>query len=88
MTDEIGRLTRTQDGTGWEFTPVIDGKDMLDPPFRVLPNKNLTNMINASIGNNNDIRFRVSGELTEFDNRNYILIEKAARVEQAPLKAK
>ncbi len=81
ITDKIARLTRTDDGRGWDLTFVSDGRVLQDPPMRVLPNQNLMRMTNAMVGSSADLRFQVSGEVTEFENRNYILIQKAAQVQ-------
>jgi hypothetical protein len=88
ITDKIARLTKTDDGKAWEVTFESDGQVLQDPPMRVLPNKNLTRITNALMTSNADLRFRVSGEVTEFDNRNYLLIQKAAQVSELtnPLK--
>ena len=84
IVDRIGRLRRvqgTQSGEqGWELTLESDGRRMNDPPLLVLPNKILAQMKSTMIASNADLRFRVSGELTEFDGRNYILVQKAAVV--------
>jgi hypothetical protein len=79
--DRVGRLARTQDGQ-WELTLESDGKVMKDPPLLVLPNKTLSQMEHALANNDADLRFRISGELTEYNGRNYILIQRAPVVQQ------
>ena len=77
LVDRVGRLTRTPDGQNWEFTLEADARAMQDPPLIVLPNLKLTGMEGALKGTNRDLRFRVTGMITEYNGRNYILIDKA-----------
>lgn len=74
--DRIGRLSRTADAGNWEFVFDADGQAMQDPPLRVLPNLKLMVMEEAIESGGTDLRFRVSGTLTEYRGRNYILMEK------------
>jgi len=75
ITDRVGRLTRGADGQ-FEFTFDSDGKALQDPPVGVLPNIKLTLMENAVKSASRDLRFRISGQVTEYKGRNYILIDK------------
>lgn len=74
--DRVGRLSRATDGSGWEFSFDADGAALQDPPMRVLPNLKLMVMEDAIENGGTDLRFRVSGSLTEYRGRNYILLEK------------
>jgi hypothetical protein len=80
IVDRVGRIARIADGQNWELTLESDGRVMKDPPMLVLPNKMLTAMQQAVISQSADIKFRISGEVTEYNNRNYILIQKAAQI--------
>ncbi len=80
--DRTGRLTRTADGQQWEFTFDADGSNMQDPPAVILPNLKLSAMEGAVKGNSQDIKFRVSGIVTEYRGRDYILLQKAVAVPQ------
>lgn len=75
IVDRVGRLTRAGDGA-LEFTLDADGKAMQDPPLRLLPNLKLADMEDAIASNSRDLRFRVTGMLTEYRGRNFVLIEK------------
>jgi hypothetical protein len=75
--DRIGRLTRSADGQTAELTFDADGKALKDPPMIILPNLKLMQMENAVAGNARDLRFRVTGVVTEYKGRNYILLERA-----------
>jgi hypothetical protein len=53
---------------------------MKDPPLVVLPNLKLMAMENAVTGSSRDLRFRISGTVTEYKGRNYILLDKVVVV--------
>jgi hypothetical protein len=74
--DAVCRLTKSADGQQWELTLESDGKTMQDPPLIILPNLNLAAMESAVSGASRDLRFRVTGVVTEYKGRNYILLEK------------
>jgi hypothetical protein len=77
LPDRIGRLTHSTDGQTAELTFEADGKALKDPPMIILPNQNLMLMENAVTGNARDLRFRITGVVTEYKGRNYILLERA-----------
>ncbi len=80
IVDRTGRLSRSADGQSWEFTFDSDGRAMKDPPLLILPNLKLMAMENAIKGSSRDLRFRVTGMLTEYGGRNFILLEKVVVV--------
>ena len=80
VVDRTGRLTRSSDGSTAEFTFDSDGKALKDPPLIILPNLKLMQMESAVTGSSRDIRFRVTGMVTEYKSRNYLLLEKAVVV--------
>lgn len=80
LVDRVGRLTRSPDGSKAEFAFEADGKAMRDPPVVIVPNLKLMQMEDAIAGSNRDLRFRISGMLTEYRGRNHILLEKAVVV--------
>jgi hypothetical protein len=75
LPDRVGRITRTSDGQ-FEFVFDADGKALQDPPVVILPNLKLMQMENALSASSRDLRFRISGQITEYKGRNYILIDK------------
>jgi len=77
------RLTRTADGQ-FEFTFESDGSALKDPPMIILPNLKLTVMETAVKTSGRDLKFNVSGMVTEYNGRNYILLEKVVVDNQAP----
>ena len=83
VVDRTGRLTRSGDGQQYEFTFDADGKSMKDPPVVILPNLKLMAMENAVSGSNRDLRFRITGMVTEYRGRNYVLLEKVVVVPES-----
>jgi len=71
-----GRLTRGGDGALGEFTFEADGKALQDPPVIILPNLKLMAMEEAVAISSRDLRFRITGAITEYRGRNYVLLEK------------
>ncbi len=81
--DRPGRLTRTPEGQ-FEFVFDSDGSALRDPPMIILPNLKLTVMERAVKTESRDLKFSVSGMVTEYNNRNYILLEKVIAVPEGP----
>jgi hypothetical protein len=65
----------TADSRQKQLTLEADGAALQDPPLIALPNLKLTAMEGAA-GDHYDTRFRVTGVLTEYRGRNYILLQK------------
>ncbi|MGH7177919.1 MAG: hypothetical protein ACREJC_11100 [Tepidisphaeraceae bacterium] len=78
--DRTGRLTQTPDGQWTEFTFDSDGRALSDPPVVILPNLKLAQMETAVSASSRDLRFRITGMVTEYKGRNYVLLEKAVVV--------
>jgi hypothetical protein len=78
--NRVGRLTHTADGQQAEFAFDADGRAMRDPPMIILQNLKLMQMENAASGSSRDLRFRVSGMVTEYKGRNYVLLDKVVVV--------
>lgn len=74
IVDRIGRLVKTPNE--WEFALEADGQGLADPPLIVLKNLKLKLMQDQLAASNRDLRFRITGMLTEYDGRNCVLIEK------------
>jgi hypothetical protein len=80
IVDRTGRLTKTPDGQQYEFTFEADGRNMKDPPVMILPNLKLMAMESAVNSTSRDLLFRVTGMVTEYRGRNYLLLEKVVVV--------
>jgi hypothetical protein len=72
--DRVARLSHSPDGIQEEITLESDGSAMQDPPLILLPNLKLVALEAAAIDRN--ARFRVTGMVTEYRGRNYILLQK------------
>jgi hypothetical protein len=75
--DRVGRLTRTPSGQA-ELTFDSDGKALHDPPMIILPNQKLQQMEDQVTSASRDLKFHITGMVTEYRGRNYILLERAA----------
>ena len=75
----IGRLARLgtiHDG----FQDLVFDSDSLamhDPPMRILPNQTLMSMEDQTKVSSDPMAFRISGLISVYKDRNYILIDKA-----------
>jgi hypothetical protein len=78
--DRVGRLQKTGDGQE-EFVFDSDGRTLGDPPLYILPSLKLMSMETAVSAASHDLRFRVTGTVTEYRGHNYILLEKVVVVQ-------
>lgn len=83
LVDRTGHMTRSSDGRDMEFTFISDGRTMRDPPVIILPNLKLMAMETAAAGSTRDLLFRITGMVTEYRGRNYILLDKVVIVPDA-----
>lgn len=74
LVDRTGRLVRS--GKWWTF--VMEGKSQVvrSRPIRILPSRLLVTMEQAAANAGGDVQFVVSGEITEYDGDNYVLLRK------------
>lgn len=77
MTNVSGRIT--QEGDWWYFKFLSDSATLEKAPIRLLPNQQLERIVREQKATSEQILFVVSGEMTLFDNRNYLLLRKALR---------
>jgi hypothetical protein len=82
LVDRTGRLTKRADGTA-EFFFETDGRALRDPPVVLVPSLKLVAMEEAVKAADKDLRFRISGMVTEYRGRNYVLLEKVLVVPEA-----
>ena len=76
LLDRIGRLTPSADGKTFELTLESDGVALSDPPLILLPNRKLMQLEDTVKASYADQKFRVSGEVTEYRGRNYLLLQR------------
>jgi hypothetical protein len=80
VVDRVGRLNKTSDGQQWEVSFEADGRTMKDPPMLILPNLKLAQMEQAVTAASRDVRFRITGMVTEYKGKNYLLLEKVLAI--------
>jgi hypothetical protein len=81
LDDATGRVNHSADGRVATFTFDADGKAMRDPPMILLPSLKLAFIEGQQLGLNKDAKFRVSGTVTEYRGRNYLLLDKVVYVQ-------
>jgi hypothetical protein len=79
LTNRACRLSHTAAGQAL-LTFDADSKTQEDPPMIIQPNLKLQTMENMVTGLGKDVHFRISGMVTEFKGKNYILLDKAVVV--------
>lgn len=72
--DRRGRLVRQTNH--WLFTFESDGKALADPPIILLPNGWLEKIEKDVTSDTESIIFRVSGEVTAYRGKNYLLLRR------------
>ena len=72
--ERAGRLVRDAK-TGAEVIAFdSDGREMRDPPMGIIPCKALEVMENATDGGIKPVKFRLSGEVTQYRGKNYLYV--------------
>lgn len=74
ISDRRGRIVRS--GEQWVFVFESDGKALADPPITVLPNSWLEKIEVGLTARGAGAIYRVSGEVTCYHGRNYLLLRK------------
>jgi hypothetical protein len=80
--DRTARITHTATGQT-ELTFDSDGKALRDPPMIALPNQMLEQMEEQVSSSSRDLKFHVSGMITEYRGRNYILLLRSVVIPDA-----
>jgi hypothetical protein len=79
LLDRLGRLQKSADG-GFEFVLDADGRGMADPPLKLMPNRKLMQLEDRVQSSYRDLPVRVTGEVTEYRGRNYLLLQRWSAV--------
>lgn len=80
VVDRTGRLSASGDGQRMEFTFEADGRTLQDPPVVIVPNLNLMKMEDAVQAMRRDLKFRITGVVSEYRGRNYVTVDKVVVV--------
>jgi hypothetical protein len=73
--NRVGRLTKDEKSGEWLFVFDADGKNLKDPPMGMVPSRMLMAMQKASDNGTKATKFRVSGEVTEYEGKNYLYVK-------------
>ena len=73
--NRTGRLGKDEKTGNWYFTFESDGKDMRDPPMQLIPSKFLMAMEAASAEGTQPMRFKVDGQVTEYQGKNFLWVQ-------------
>lgn len=77
LVDRVGRVEQSMDGSLPVFVFESDGDALQDPPVLLIPNLKLMALEDAlDAAQGDSLRFRITGELTEYRGRNYVLLQK------------
>jgi hypothetical protein len=76
LLDRVGRLTASPDGKQMLFTLEADGRTLAEPPMVLLPNRRLMQLEDRLRTSYRDLKISVSGEVTEYRGRNYLLLTR------------
>jgi hypothetical protein len=79
LADRVGRLVRR--GNAWFLAFESEGKVLRESPLQILPNRDLEIMEIASANGTRPVKFRVSGEVTEYRGANYLMLRKVLIVQ-------
>lgn len=77
IASRVGRVQPGSTAGQMEFAFESDGRTLQDPPMGLLPNKELARMEQAVKKSGLNLRFRVTGIVTVYHGKNYLLVEKA-----------
>ena len=76
MSNKTGRLVKDEKTGAWIFSFESDGKNMKDPPMTLIPSRLLKVMEDSSGGGTQPMRFKVSGLVTEYGQKNYLWVQR------------
>lgn len=76
LLDRVGRLTPSADGKSFQVAFESDGRGLTEPPMILLPNRQLMQLENRLRTSYRDLKISVSGEVTEYRGKNYLLLSR------------
>jgi len=78
--DRVGWIHFDPEGLRWMFTFEADGSSLSEPPVSLHPCRLLEVMENAVDRSSKSLRFRISGQISQYQGRNYMLLRKVLMV--------
>lgn len=82
LLDRVGRLTLSADGKSFQVAFESDGRGLTEPPMILLPNRHLMQLENRVRTSYRDLKISVSGEVTEYRGKNYLLLSRWGIVQE------
>ncbi len=77
IVDRVGRLVKAPGEAWWSFHFESEKNVLYEAPVRILPNRLLEEMEDLSGGGTRPgVKFRVSGEVTEYRGQRYLLLRR------------
>jgi hypothetical protein len=74
--NRVGRIAYDPDKRMWLFAFEADGQSLTEPPIALLPSQLLEIMENTLQETSRPAKFRLSGQVTRYQNKNYLLLRK------------
>lgn len=76
IADRVGRLAYDPDTRYWLFAFEADGQSLAEPPIALLPSQLLEIVEKTLQKTSQPVKFRLSGQVTRYLNKNYLLPRK------------
>lgn len=76
IVDRVGRLVYDPDEQMWMFAFESDASHLTEAPIALLPCQLLEVMEKRTYQSTRRVKFRISGRVTKYQNRNYLLLRK------------
>jgi len=76
----VGRIIKDEKTSVSIFVFESDGTAMVDPPITLLPNSLLEAMEQSNAKSPHGAKFKIVGEITEYNGKNFLLIRRASEI--------
>jgi len=74
--NRVGRISYYPEADQWLFSFEADGASLAEPPVEVLASQMLEVMEQLQSKSSRPLRFRISGQVTKYQRRNFVLLRK------------
>ena len=75
--NRVGRISYYPEAQQWLFSFEADAASLAEPPVELLPSQLLAMLEQLQAKSSRPLRFRISGQVTKYQSRNYVLLRKA-----------
>ena len=76
VANRVGRIAYDPDSRYWLFAFEADTQSLAEPPIALLPAQLLEIVEKTLQKNSQPVKFRISGQVTRYQNKNYLLLRK------------